>query len=118
MWNLPTPGQLARMPGLYCTETTPCADKRVYLHFFTQSCDWYACEYDPHEHLFWGFVNLGDDRNAEWGYFSFEELRAYTRRIGVNGRGMMMQEIDREVNWRVKRAGEIRDIARAQGWTT
>ena len=29
--------------------------------------------------IFWGFVNLGDDECAEWGYISLSELKSIAR---------------------------------------
>lgn len=74
MWNEPTKERLSKIPRLYETEGIPVAEKRVHLHFFIGGCDWWVVEFDG-EDTFFGFVNLGDDLNAEWGYFSFRELR-------------------------------------------
>ncbi len=76
MWNEPTPAQLARIPRLYETEDTLLRDKSIYLHFFIGGCDWYISEYDG-EDLFFGYAILNNDvEMAEWGYISFQELRA------------------------------------------
>ncbi len=37
---------------------------------------WYATEYDPETGNFFGYVDLGDRRFAELGYFSLEELES------------------------------------------
>ena len=75
MWNIPSQERLNSIPRLYQTESTPLQNKIVYLHFFIGGCDWYVCESDGDE-LFFGFVILNDDLiNAEWGYFTFSELK-------------------------------------------
>jgi hypothetical protein len=81
MWNTPTPERLAAIPGLGETQATPLEDKIMHLHFFIGGCDWYIAEAgrpgDDDEELLWGFACLhGDTQNAEFGYISFEELKA------------------------------------------
>jgi hypothetical protein len=76
MWNIPSKKRLNKIPRLYETENIPLAEKRLYLHFFICGCDWYVAEYDGVD-LFWGFACLnGDVEMAEWGYFSFSELKS------------------------------------------
>ena len=76
MWNIPSQKRLSRMPKLYDTEGVATQKKMIHLHFFIGGCDWYAVEFDQ-EDIFFGFVILnGDHRNAEWGYFSFTELKS------------------------------------------
>jgi hypothetical protein len=105
MWNEPTPAQLARLPALYATESTPSREKLIYEHFFLGVSDWYAAEYGARERLFFGFAILnGDLDNAEWGYFSYDELRS------VRVRGL---EVDRDLHWRVRPAGEVEKIVAA-----
>lgn len=89
MWSTPSQERLSRIPRLYQTESTPLQSKIVYLHFFIGSSDWYACEFD------------GDDLiNAEWGYFSFGELKD----ISIQG-----HEVDCELEdlWHPKPVTEI-----------
>ena len=74
---MPTKAQLKALPGLYETESTPTEEKMVYLHFFCcMGGDWWITEFDPQRQEFFGFANLGDATNAEWGYISFTELKA------------------------------------------
>lgn len=101
MWNKPTPEQLARLPRLYDTENIPLEEKIIHLHFFIGACDWYIAEYDGDD-LFWGYANLGDDQNAEWGYISFRELREIKVRRVI--------EIDNDLYWKPKKFGEIRRL--------
>ena len=102
MWNEPATEKLATLPRLYATEQVPLEEKIIHLHFFIGGCDWYLAEYDG-EDLFWGFANLNDPQNAEWGYISFAELREI--RIG----GI---EIDNDLHWKPKRFGDIE----SKGW--
>lgn len=103
MWNIPTDDRLAKMPMLRTTDHIPLKDTLIYLHFFIGGCDWWAAEYDG-EDLFWGFVNLSDHAYAEWGYYSFDELK----RIKIDG----WREVDceTEATWTVKKASEIKGI--------
>jgi Protein of unknown function (DUF2958) len=99
MWNVPTREELDRIPRLYQTEDIPLKDKLIYLHFFIGSCDWFIAEYDG-EDLFWGYAILNDDHDmAEWGYLSFTEMKE------VKIRGWL--EIDRDMNWQIRKASEI-----------
>jgi hypothetical protein len=99
MWNRPTQKQLAKIPKLYATEDVPFKDKKIYMHFFVAGCDWYISESDGNDMLF-GFAILNSDLyNAEWGYVSFREL--LDLKIG----GFL--EVDREIHWKVQKAGEI-----------
>ena len=76
MWNEPTNKQLTKLPTMGATENQTFRDKRVEMHFFLGSCDWYVCEYDG-EDLFFGYVILnGDIQMGEWGYISFQELKS------------------------------------------
>ena len=104
MWNEPTDRELLRLPDLYATENLPWDQKTIYEHFFLGGCDWYAAEYDKGDRLFFGYAILNSDyQNAEWGYFSFDELRA------IKVRGL---EVDRDLHWDEQPAGSIDDIVR------
>ena len=110
MWNVPSAERLENIPRLYETEHTPLKDKQIHLHFFIGGCDWYIAEYDG-EDLFFGFAILNSDcQNSEWGYISFNELKA----IKIQG----WLEIDCEIEavWQAKRASEIEKIRTARGW--
>ena len=81
MWNEPSKERLAKIPKLYETEETPLQEKLIHLHFFIGACDWFIAEFDG-EDVFWGFAILNQDYEmAEWGYFSFNELKS----INING---------------------------------
>lgn len=111
MWNEPCQERLDRIPRLYETEGIPLKDKLVQMHFFLGGCDWFVVEYSPEERLFFGFAILNHDlANAEWGYFSLDELRAL--RVGPGF------EVDCEIEefWSVRPACEVDYIRLAQGW--
>ena len=55
-------------------------DATVWLHYFKGGCDWHITEKDmgspeePGQHQAYGFCNISDAQNAEWGYVSIVEL--------------------------------------------
>lgn len=100
MWSEPTESELARIPKLYETEDVKLKDKKIYLHFFLGSCDWFIAEFDGKD-TFFGYANLGNPDFAEWGYISFRELKE------LNVKGM---EVDNDKFWKVKKASEIPEI--------
>jgi hypothetical protein len=105
MWNEPTIKQLSKIPGLYQTEKIK--DKKIYTHFFIAGTDWFVAEYDPKENLFFGYTILNNDNeNAEWGYFSFQEIKDIK---------MGFIEVDRDLYWQVKKTSEVEQIERSGG---
>jgi hypothetical protein len=79
----------------------------VKVHLFLGGCDWYLTEYDPEDDLAFGFACLnGDLQNAEWGYVSIEELR---------GLKFGFMEIDFDLHWQPRPAGEVPLIVKAGG---
>lgn len=110
MWNVPSKERLEKIPKLYSTEDIPIQEKLFYLHFFIGGCDWYAAEYD--NGIFWGFVILnGDLINAEWGYFSFDEL------IEIKLNGFLEIDWELEDHWKVRSASKIKNICEANNWS-
>jgi hypothetical protein len=108
MWNKPSSEELVKIPAFYSTEEVPLKEKVIHMHFFIGGCDWYAAEYSPEEKIFFGFAILnGDLDNAEWGYFSLQELSELK---------VSFLEVDRDLYWKPKRACEIEKICEAQGW--
>ncbi len=102
MWNEPTESDLAKIPPRYATEGVQLLDKIVYEHFFIFGSDWYAAEFDKKDRLFFGYAILNSDyQNAEWGYFSLDELKD----IVVSG-----IHIDRDKYWEPRKASEIEKI--------
>ena len=108
MWNKPSVEELLKVPKFYSTEEVPLKEKMIYMHFFIGGCDWYAAEYDPESQTFFGFAILNNDYdNAEWGYFSLEELCS----VKVD-----FVEVDRDLHFTPSKAIEIETIRKAQGW--
>jgi len=104
MWNIPSRKRLDRLPRLYQTEDVPLKDKPIYLHFFLGDCDWYVAEYDGQD-LFFGYAILnGDDCNAEWGHFSFPELKE------LRLMGWLEVDCELEETWLIRKASEIAKI--------
>ena len=102
MWNEPTRKQLSKIPKLYETEGTPLGDKTIYMHFFIGNSDWYIAEFDGDD-IFFGYAVLGGDHvNAEWGYISYSELKEIRIPPGF--------EVERDLHWRPRKAGEIEKI--------
>ncbi len=100
MWNIPSQLRLDKIPRLYATEHIAPQDKLIYLHFFIGGSDWYVAEFDGDD-TFFGYVILnGDHQCAEWGYFSFSELKE----VKV---GLVEVDCDPEICWRVKMFCEI-----------
>ncbi len=103
MWNVPSKLRLDQIPRLYETESIPLQDKLIYLHFFLGGSDWYAAEFDGDD-TFFGYVVLnGDHDNAEWGYFSFSELKD----VKV---GLVEVDCDLEEYWEIKQFSDIKQL--------
>lgn len=49
-------------------------DQTMYLHYFYGNMDWYVSEYDKENATLYGFANIGDDLNAEFGSRYVSEL--------------------------------------------
>jgi len=98
--------EMKKLPALYGTEKVGLKNKVIQVHFFLGGCDWYGVEFDG-EDLFWGYCILNNDfHNAEWGYFSLQELASI--------RKPFMVEKDRY--WTVRKASEVEKINRGMNW--
>jgi hypothetical protein len=64
------------IPGLYETEKIPLEKKVIHRRYQIREIDfyWLITELDKQENLAFGYANLNDDRCAEWGYISIQEL--------------------------------------------
>jgi len=108
MWNKPSKEELVKIPAFYSSEEVPLKEKMIHMHFFIGDCDWYATEYDPECELFFGFAILNNDYdNAEWGYFSLQELCELK---------VKFLEVDRDLYFTPCKAIEIEKIRKAEGW--
>ena len=109
MWNVPSKERLDRIPKLYETEHLQLKDKQIQLHLFIGGCDWYVVEYDGKD-MFFGYAILNNDyQMAEWGYFSFAELKA----LSIGG---IEVDCEHEEYFPIRKASEIRPICKGNGW--
>lgn len=94
------------IPALYETEACPLEDKVVYLKLFTPwtNWTWYAVEFDPEQNLFWG---LAVGHEAEWGYFSLDELKGISGPFGLR--------IERDIHFRAKKVKDMIQSERLAG---
>lgn len=67
--------RIEAMPKPYATEEVDCPDKIVHLHYFGGPIDIHVVERDSSDEQLqaFGYVNMGDDDCAEWGYVSIQE---------------------------------------------
>jgi len=65
----------SQLPPLDSTADTPINEKIVPVRIYTpwSQSIWLPVEFDGKDKL-WGFVNQGDRRSAEWGYFTLSEF--------------------------------------------
>lgn len=102
MWNEPSEKELVDLPKLYATDGLPIDETALHMHFFLNGSDWYVAEYDGMD-AFFGYVILnGDIDMAEWGYFSFKELKRLKDKLGM--------EVDRDMHWTPKKASQIQGV--------
>lgn len=86
---------LAAIPRLYATEDTSLWEKTIHLHYFVGACDWYVAELGEDRRLAFGYVNMGDPQNAEWGYIDLVELR----KIVVTHTTGLPLIVERDLDW-------------------
>lgn len=67
---------MEQIPKLYETEPMSLEEKVIYQVYTLHSCKffWMVAELNVDENLAFGFANLNDDSNAEWGYISISEI--------------------------------------------
>lgn len=72
----------AKLPPLYSNDALG-YEAQAIVKFFTPdaSWTWYATEYDPNEHIFFGLV---DGLEIELGYFSLDELQSIKGSLGLS----------------------------------
>ena len=108
MWNKPTKKELSLIPRLYETDNIALKDKIIMMHFFLAASDWYVCEYDPKERIFFGFAVLnGDFQCAEWGYIPLKDLEEIK---------VKWFEVDRDLFWKERKASRVQKICLASDW--
>ncbi|MBI2938368.1 MAG: hypothetical protein HYY22_09185 [Thaumarchaeota archaeon] len=64
------------IPKLYESESVPFERKIIHQRYQLSYVGfyWLIAELDRKENLAFGYANLNDDQNAEWGYVSIEEI--------------------------------------------
>lgn len=109
---LPPEPELSTIPDHYETEDVDLEDKIIHLHLFVGGCDWWIAELDRRNLLAFGYADLGDPQNAEWGYVSLRELGELLVRQPVSmpdGREAEFQiPVERELGWVPKPFSEVR----------
>lgn len=83
----------SQVPDLYATEDVATAQKVMWLHFYTPSMDWYIAEMT--DGFGFGYADLGDAQNAEWGDVDLNEMRDLVIQIP----GGALQIVERDLLW-------------------
>ena len=68
---------MTKIPKLYSQENKKTENIIIYqkwIHPFCPGYFWLISEYSPVEKNAFGYANLNDDQNAEWGYIHLPEL--------------------------------------------
>ncbi|MBL8029000.1 MAG: hypothetical protein JNL74_21435 [Fibrobacteres bacterium] len=68
---------MSKVPKLYSQEKAGIENTIIYqkwIHPFAPGFYWLISEYDPIEQMAFGYANLNDDQNAEWGYIYLPEI--------------------------------------------
>ena len=92
-----TKADAKKLPSLVSQENMELTDRKLLVKFFTpfSNFTWYATEYDPADRIFFGYV-VGQD--AEWGYFSLDQLEAIRGPLGLG--------VERDLYWNPVTFGE------------
>ena len=118
MWNLPSEKELAKIPKLGVQDGKG-KDIMIHMHFFMGNSDWYVAEFDGKD-TFFGFVCLNGWKDlAEWGYFSFKELKELKAKTTIKFDGELVSvpmEVDRNMHWTPKKVTEIPLIMDCCNW--
>jgi hypothetical protein len=99
----PSTDALSTIPRLYATESVPLWEKVIHLHYFVGACDWWISELGEDQRIAFGFVNMGDPQNAEWGYVDLVELRSI---LGHTDQGIPFV-VERDLHWTPTVFGDI-----------
>jgi hypothetical protein len=100
---IPSEEVMRSWPDLYSTEHTQIPQKIIHAHCFIGACDWWLAELDRERRIAYGYVNLGDDQSAEWGYFDLAELAS----IAVTHPSGLALAVERDLLWTPKPFSEI-----------
>lgn len=66
----------SNIPPLYSTQNVDSDEKVMHARLFAlgSAATWLVAEYDPQDKIAFGYANLGNPQEAEWGYVSIDEL--------------------------------------------
>ena len=67
---------MSMVPVLYSQENKEIDDILIHQVWVLPFVNftWLISEYDPNDKIAFGFANLNDDQNAEWGYIHLPEI--------------------------------------------
>ena len=68
---------MSKVPKLYSQEKADTENITIYqkwIHPLAPGFYWLISEYDPIEQIAFGYANLNDEQNAEWGYIYLPEI--------------------------------------------
>ena len=94
------PKSANKWPRLRSPPDVPLQERKVVAHYFVGGCDWWVTEYDPQDHLAFGYADLGQGF-GEWGYIDLAELERTTAGPG----GWLV--VERDCHWDVVTAREV-----------
>lgn len=100
---LPEKKALDAIPRIYETERTPAPDKVIHVKYFVASATWFVCELSEDRRTAFGFADLGDPQNAEWGYIDMDALQE----LLVSPWGFPMV-VERDLAWEPVPFSEVR----------
>ena len=88
------------------------SERMVIAHYSVGSnYDWLICYYDAEQNIAYGFVRLGDNRNAEFGEIdmSWLERLTITQPVFIHGRRVELAlPVERDDQWEECVFGELR----------
>lgn len=89
-------------PDLYTSEEVKAGDKQVVARFFLGSSEWWLVEADLSTGVAFGYCLLsGNLTDAEWGYFSLNELEdlRIVRPQPEDDEGVFVWLVERDKEW-------------------
>lgn len=104
-------------PDLYTSEEVKAGDKQVVARFFLGSSQWWLVEADLSTGVAFGYVVLSDNLvDAEWGYFSLNELEDLRIvKPQPSGEGVFVWLVERDKEWVSSSAREVLPVS-AWAW--
>lgn len=102
-------------PDLYTSEEVKTGDKEVVAHFFLGSSSWWLVEADLSTGVAFGYCLLsGNLTDAEWGYFSLNELEDLRIvKPQPSGEGVFVWLVERDKEWV---SAPAREVLPSEAW--